>query len=159
NIVDRYHGTNDPVAKRMLARSSSKADRLAPPEDKTITSLFLVGVGSEIGADEIKGFFYAYGEVKSVTMLASKGCAFVNFASRKGAEAAAQAVIGGCVINGKAIKVAWGKAKPRGPRADQDKRLVQQPAGPAGVPPPPPGSASGLAYPSQDPTAQGAQAK
>ncbi|ORX67070.1 Pre-mRNA-splicing factor RBM22 [Linderina pennispora] len=153
NIIDRYHGTNDPVAKRMLARSSAKVDGLAPPDDKSIASLFLVGLTAETSADDIKGYFYAYGEVKSVNVVPAKGCAFVNFKTRAGAEAAAQAVIGGCVIGGKSIRVAWGRARPKGPRADAPKPTT------AGAPPPPPGSTRAMAYPSQDPTAQGAQPK
>lgn len=42
NIKDRYYGINDPVADKLLKRASTMP-RLDPPEDKTITTLY-VGV-------------------------------------------------------------------------------------------------------------------
>jgi hypothetical protein len=41
NIQDRYHGTNDPVARKILNQHSTSMG-LAPPEDKTIVRLFAV---------------------------------------------------------------------------------------------------------------------
>jgi pre-mRNA-splicing factor RBM22/SLT11 len=41
NMKDRYYGTNDPVADKMMLRAS-KAPTLAPPEDKSIVSLYVV---------------------------------------------------------------------------------------------------------------------
>lgn len=37
NIQDRFHGRNDPVAKKMLGTAASDAG-LAPPEDKEVVS-------------------------------------------------------------------------------------------------------------------------
>jgi hypothetical protein len=36
NIRDRYYGTNDPVAKKMLNRVRGGNTALTPPEDKTV---------------------------------------------------------------------------------------------------------------------------
>ena len=45
-IKDRYYGTNDPVAEKMLGRVEGM-NRLTPPEDTTICTLFVGGVGRE----------------------------------------------------------------------------------------------------------------
>ena len=38
NIKDRYYGTNDPVAHKMMAQANA-LPKLVPPEDTTITTL------------------------------------------------------------------------------------------------------------------------
>lgn len=40
NIKDRYFGVNDPVARKMMGRVSNMP-KLEPPEDTTITTLFV----------------------------------------------------------------------------------------------------------------------
>lgn len=40
NIKDRYFGVNDPVAKKMMGRVNN-LPQLQPPEDQTITTLFV----------------------------------------------------------------------------------------------------------------------
>lgn len=37
NLTDRYHGRNDPVAKKLLARNAESMG-LKPPEDPTVVS-------------------------------------------------------------------------------------------------------------------------
>ncbi|KAJ1855748.1 Pre-mRNA-splicing factor slt11 [Coemansia sp. RSA 2703] len=156
NIVDRYHGNNDPVARRMMARSAAttKSGGLAqPPEDKSITSLFVLGMDVSVTQDDLRAFFAPYGEIKSIVVPAKGNCAFVNFKHRKAAEEAAVAALDGCVVKGRSLRVAWGKPKPKGPQSE----LRQN--GSAGDK-----ASSGLlgdssAYPSQDPTAMGAVRK
>lgn len=65
NIKDRYYGTNDPVAKKMLNRLENMP-KLEPPEDKTITTLFIGGVTDEISEEDLRDKFYAFGELASV---------------------------------------------------------------------------------------------
>jgi pre-mRNA-splicing factor RBM22/SLT11 len=43
NIKDRYYGVNDPVAAKMMERAA-KLQRLTPPEDQTICTLFVGGL-------------------------------------------------------------------------------------------------------------------
>lgn len=40
NIKDRYYGINDPVAEKLMKRASA-LPKLEPPEEKTITTLYL----------------------------------------------------------------------------------------------------------------------
>ncbi len=39
-IKDRYHGVNDPVAEKLLS-SAQDLPTLSPPDDKTVTSLYI----------------------------------------------------------------------------------------------------------------------
>jgi pre-mRNA-splicing factor RBM22/SLT11 len=43
---DRYYGTNDPVADKLLNRAKAMP-KLAPPEDQSITTLFLGNLGRD----------------------------------------------------------------------------------------------------------------
>jgi len=40
NIKDRYYGTNDPVADKLMRRAAT-LPRLDPPEDKSVTTLYI----------------------------------------------------------------------------------------------------------------------
>ncbi|KAJ2865066.1 Pre-mRNA-splicing factor slt11 [Coemansia aciculifera] len=168
NIVDRYHGNNDPVARRMLARSL-KTDKLDAPEDKSITSLFVLGLDQSVTQADLRDHFIPFGELKSVVVVPKGNCAFVNYKNRAGAEAAALAALSGCSIKDKSLKVTWGKPKPKGPkselaqadaiRKDTPAATGSQPPTRANIPPPPGARDDSALYPSQDPTAQGAYSK
>lgn len=43
NIKDRYYGVNDPVAAKLMERAATM-QRLTPPEDRTICTLFVGGL-------------------------------------------------------------------------------------------------------------------
>lgn len=53
NIKDRYYGINDPVADKLLKRASAMP-RLDPPEDKTITTLYIGGLGDNVTDGDLK---------------------------------------------------------------------------------------------------------
>ena len=113
NIKDRYYGTNDPVAEKMLARAAT-VKQITPPEDQTIMTLFVGGVGPTITEDDVKDSFYPYGEIKAVRKVESRNCAFVTYTTREGAEKAAAALAHQLFIKGEKLKVMWGK--PQAPR-------------------------------------------
>src|SRR5690606_35446209 len=60
----------------------------APPADKSIQSLFLTGVEDDLPEHAIRTFFEACGQLRSVVCVHRSRAAFVNFATRAGAEAA-----------------------------------------------------------------------
>ena len=101
----------------MLNRTN-RASKLKKPEDKSITSLFLTGIESDITEKDIKNFFYAFGEIKSVVIIYKSKCAFVNFATRSGAELAVEKAYNNCKINDHVIRVQWGKPKVQGPKSE-----------------------------------------
>ncbi|SCZ95837.1 BZ3500_MvSof-1268-A1-R1_Chr8-1g09830 [Microbotryum saponariae] len=113
NIKDRYHGTNDPVARKIMARNAVDAG-LAPPADESITSLFLTQLPPTATEEHIRAYYAGEGAaLKSVVLVPASKVAFVNFKDRKGAEAAAAKSSMKVVIDGKEVKVSWGRARPK----------------------------------------------
>ncbi|BFZ61225.1 Pre-mRNA-splicing factor slt11 [Saitoella coloradoensis] len=82
---------------------------MRPPNDPKIASLFLTGVEDDLPEHAIRTFFSAFGPVKSVVCVHRARSAFVNFATRAGAEAAAETTRGQAVIKGCPLKVTWGR--------------------------------------------------
>lgn len=115
NVQDRYYGRNDPVAKKILTRHAS-AQGLAPPEDTTVTSLFLSAVPS-ITEENLRTAVISSipsvpaDSIRSVVYIAKTRCAFVNFKDRGNAEQAAQAWAAGLDIGGERVGVRWGRSK------------------------------------------------
>lgn len=94
---------------------------IAPPADKTITSLFITGIEDDLPEHKIRDFFTTYGKLRSLVCSHMSHCAFVNYASRESAEAAAGACQGKAVIAGCPLRVQWGRPKPIG-TMDRDER-------------------------------------
>ncbi|KDD74917.1 hypothetical protein H632_c989p0, partial [Helicosporidium sp. ATCC 50920] len=108
NIKDRYYGVNDPVAEKMLGRAAKAAD-LTPPEDASIQTLFVGGLGEDVSEEDVRSAVYLQGEVASVKRIPARQCAFVTFASRLEAERAASALAGRLIVKGARAKLAWAK--------------------------------------------------
>ncbi|XP_060935163.1 pre-mRNA-splicing factor RBM22-like, partial [Limanda limanda] len=53
NIKDRYYGINDPVADKLLKRASTMP-RLDPPDDKSISTLYIGGLGDTVTDGDLK---------------------------------------------------------------------------------------------------------
>ncbi|POW18884.1 hypothetical protein PSHT_05295 [Puccinia striiformis] len=95
NIQDRYHGRNDPVARKILSAYASTTG-LEPPTDETIISLFLSSLPEE-----------------AIVVVPTSKCAFINFVSRSIAEDAASRCSVRVQIAGKDVLVRWGRSKPK----------------------------------------------
>ena len=96
---------------------------IAPPADRSITSLFMTGVEDDLPEFKIREFFTPFGKLRSLVCSHMSHCAFVNFATREGAEAAAEALQGRAVIAGCPLRVQWGRPKPIG-TMDKDERAA-----------------------------------
>lgn len=135
DMKDRYYGVNDPVAKKMLAKFGEGGGKLTPPEDRTICTLFVGGVRDDMTEDDIRDKFYAFGVLKSVKIVVSRGCAFVTFETREAAEHAAESLAGQLVVKGEKLKLLWGKPQqqPRGgepsPSGQQQQQQQQEGGG------------------------------
>ena len=53
NIKDRFYGSNDPVADKLLQRYTDMP-KLTLPEDKTITTLYIGNLGEKVGEKELR---------------------------------------------------------------------------------------------------------
>ena len=53
NIKDRFYGLNDPVAEKLLKRYDAMP-KLEPPEDRSVTTLYVGGIGDKMTQQELK---------------------------------------------------------------------------------------------------------
>ncbi|XP_035892306.1 pre-mRNA-splicing factor RBM22 [Anopheles stephensi] len=106
NIRDRYYGRNDPVADKLMKRAAS-IPTLEPPEDKTITTLYVGNLGEHLTEVDIRDNFYHYGEIRSVSLVPRQQCAFVQYTKRAAAELAAEKTFNKLVLGGKKLTIKW----------------------------------------------------
>ncbi|XP_008468627.3 pre-mRNA-splicing factor RBM22 [Diaphorina citri] len=138
NIKDRYYGVNDPVAEKLMARASTMP-KLDPPEDKTITTLYVGNLGDKLTEQDLRDHFYQFGEIRSVTILSKQQCAFIQYTSRPAAEAAVEHSFNKVILGGRRLNIKWGRAQAnRGEdTAELKVRLEPVPGLPGALPPPP----------------------
>ena len=96
---------------------------ILPPADESITSLFVTGVEDDLPEFKIRDFFSPYGKIRSLVCSHMSHCAFINYSTREGAEAAAEALKGRAVIAGCPLRVQWGRPRPIG-TMDKDERIA-----------------------------------
>ncbi|GLG96642.1 hypothetical protein R5R35_010434 [Gryllus longicercus] len=143
NIKDRYYGINDPVAEKLMRRASAMP-KLEPPEDKSITTLYVGNLGDKLTEKELRDHFYQYGEIRSITLVARQQCAFIQFTSRTAAEQAAERTFNKLILAGRRLTIKWGRSQARQPSAsargeglDGMEELEPVPGLPGALPLPP----------------------
>ncbi|XP_059147534.1 pre-mRNA-splicing factor RBM22-like [Physella acuta] len=109
NIKDRFYGMNDPVANKLMNRYSS-LPKLEPPEDRSVTTLYVGNLGDKVGEKELRDYFYQFGEIRSINV-AKQQCAFVQFTSRIAAETAAEKAFNKLILNGRRLNIKWGRSQ------------------------------------------------
>lgn len=85
---------------------------LEPPEDTTVTTLWIGGVEPDITQDDILGACYAYGHIVNLHIARAVKCAFLEYASREMAEYAAKNLHNALILRGHHLQVKWAKPKP-----------------------------------------------
>jgi pre-mRNA-splicing factor RBM22/SLT11 len=93
-----------------------------PPDDQSITSLFLTGVEDDLPEHTLRTFFAPFGTIKSIVCAHRSHCAFINFLTRAAAETAAESCQGKAVIAGCPLRVQWGRPRPIG-NMDRNERI------------------------------------
>ncbi|XP_025832921.1 pre-mRNA-splicing factor RBM22 [Agrilus planipennis] len=111
NIKDRYYGVNDPVADKLLKRAAAMPS-LPPPEDKSITTLYIGNLGN-LNESDIRDHFYQYGEIRSISMVPKQQCAFVQYTTRAAAEHAADKTFNKLILGGRRLTIKWGRSQGR----------------------------------------------
>ncbi|RAH81621.1 pre-mRNA splicing factor slt-11 [Aspergillus japonicus CBS 114.51] len=104
------------------AQVPPSADDINPPADPNITSLFVTGVEDDLPEHELRTFFTQFGSLRSLICSHRAHSAFINFATREGAEAAAKHCQGKAVLQGCPLRVRWGKPKPLD-NMDREERM------------------------------------
>jgi len=110
NIKDRFFGSVDPVADKLLKKFESMP-KLSPPEDRTITTLYVGSVCAGITEAHLRDHFYQFGELRSVAVLLPQSCAFVQFTTREAAERAADESFDRLIVAGRRLNIRWGRSQ------------------------------------------------
>ncbi|KAL4942094.1 hypothetical protein BDV06DRAFT_193108 [Aspergillus oleicola] len=95
---------------------------ILPPADPNITSLFVTGVEDDLPEHALRSFFVQFGQLRSLICSHRAHCAFVNYATREAAEAAAKQCQGKAVVQGCPLRIRWGKPKALD-NMDREERL------------------------------------
>ncbi|KAL0275130.1 UNVERIFIED_CONTAM: hypothetical protein PYX00_003087 [Menopon gallinae] len=150
NIKDRYYGVNDPVAEKLMRRAE-QMPKLEPPEDKTVTTLYVGNLSDRITEKDLQDHFYQYGEIRSITVLAKQQCAFVQFTSRSAAELAAERTFNKLILCGRRMTIRWGRSQGRqSATADSDDLDLEPVPGLPGALPLPPEDVSNFSTVAQN---------
>ncbi|KAK4991244.1 Pre-mRNA-splicing factor slt11 [Elasticomyces elasticus] len=101
---------------------------ILPPADPNVTSLFITGVEDDLPENDLRTHFSQFGVLRSVVCSHRSHCAFMNYMTREGAEAAAAACQGKAIVKGVPLRVQWGRPKPLD-NLDRDVRMAHARAG------------------------------
>ncbi|KAL1311195.1 hypothetical protein AAFC00_001390 [Neodothiora populina] len=105
-----------------------RPEDILPPADKNVLSLFITGVEDDLPEHALRTHFSQYGALRSLVCSHRSHCAFVNYMSREGAEAAAAACQGRANVKGVPLRVQWGKPKALD-NMDRETRMAHARAG------------------------------
>lgn len=129
--------TETSTAGKILAQEVGKiASKLplsgnpVPPADKSITSLFIMGIEDDLPENLIVNHFKQFGNVVSIVCIHRARCAFITFSSRASAELAAVKGTkpegsGKFIIKGCKLRLAWSKPRPLGSSHSEHTKLGQ----------------------------------
>lgn len=95
---------------------------ILPPRDRNITSLFVTGVEDDLPEHALRTFFTPFGILRSLICSHRAHCAFINYATREGAETAAEHCQGKAIIQGCPLRVQWGRPRQLD-SMDKDERM------------------------------------
>lgn len=154
NYRDRYYGKNDPVANKILQKISDRPG-LTPPEDKSVSTIYVGRLGQGSNEKSLRDFFYQFGEIRKVLLVTAKRCSFITFTTREAAERAVDKLGAQPMILGSKARIMWGKSQGAKSIAAPKLSPVSGLPSPAAGMKAPIGSGN-IHYPSQDPSRLGA---
>ncbi|CAJ0601078.1 unnamed protein product [Cylicocyclus nassatus] len=135
NIRDRYYGSNDPVAEKIMNRAKA-LPALEPPADTTITTLYVgnLGPAGQITQKDLNDYFYQFGDIRSLRLLDAKSCAFIQFTTREACEMAAERSFNKLFLKGRRLVIRWGQ--PQAQRSVEERPINPVPSLPNPCPVP-----------------------
>lgn len=102
----RVQGT-DELSKTYLHKIKD-GNTLIAPSDPEASTLWVGSVDTDVEESDLVDVFYPFGLV-NIRFHRTSNCAFINFASRQGAEQAAENLHGSLFIRGKSLPLNWAK--------------------------------------------------
>jgi len=120
NMKDRFFGTNDPVAAKLMRRHEEmkKKDNeitlRGPPTiplDETIRTLFISGLDESVTDDNVREIFDPHGQIQSVHLIHEKKIGFVTFTLRSEAKDAINKLFDCLFVKGRRLRLDWGKSR------------------------------------------------
>jgi pre-mRNA-splicing factor RBM22/SLT11 len=124
---DRYYGTDDPAAAAILEKNpelintidrEGSAAAVHKPEDRTIKSLFVMGIRDGLTVEDIKEHFKA----ESIKPVTDGAAAIVSFKTRLDAEESAEDNLGMVDIKGVRVKVSWARSQTK----TQEQKILKR---------------------------------
>eukprot|EP01089_Gocevia_fonbrunei_P017610 TRINITY_DN5763_c0_g1_i1.p1 TRINITY_DN5763_c0_g1~~TRINITY_DN5763_c0_g1_i1.p1 ORF type:complete len:423 (-),score=57.21 TRINITY_DN5763_c0_g1_i1:54-1175(-) len=125
SMHDRYYGTNDPVAEKLLKKVGLGVEA---PADRSITTLYIGGFSTQIKEADLRSVLNTYGEIANLKLLAPKHCAFVTYTTREAAEKAVTALQPEITVNGVKLNFTWPK-----PKSQQKTNVLSGVSRPPGI--------------------------
>lgn len=138
NTKDRFYGSSDPVANKILGRQRRREHEAKSADgdgfDKARATLYLRFQGDapypELTESDIRDQFYSFGEITSVRIQAEKGQAFVEYTEPDATELAIASMNRQSLLN-RQLMVNWARAPKRGdsdaPKRGENSRGLSQP--------------------------------
>lgn len=103
-------------------KRAAQLPTLDPPEDKTITTLYVGNISEHLSEKDIRDNFYQYGEIRNITMVSRQQCAFVQFTKRSSAELAAESTFNKLVLGGQKLSIKWAHSQAKQSTATKTNR-------------------------------------
>jgi pre-mRNA-splicing factor RBM22/SLT11 len=121
NTRDRFYGTSDPVANKILGRQRRRDEEVKKEDaegyDKARATLYLRFQGDgpfpNLAEADIRDQFYSFGEIVSVRAQPDNGQAFVEYTQPEAAELAIASMNRQSLLS-RQIHVSWARAPKRG---------------------------------------------
>lgn len=96
-IKARFEGKGDPLASKILEKIKEfKVPQ--PPEDPSITTLFVGGIDDKTSRESLETKFGSFGKIENIRLIPSKKCGFIAFKERLHAEKAFETLYERCYI-------------------------------------------------------------
>ena len=110
NDIDKVKNIiEDPIEKKILREYSDSKPPL-PPEDKSITTLYINGIiDNSVKEKDLVQIFSKFGQIKGVKLMLKTYCAFVTFVNREDAEQCVNELYNNLVINLEKYRLTWAK--------------------------------------------------
>ncbi|CAK78651.1 unnamed protein product (macronuclear) [Paramecium tetraurelia] len=94
----------------LLYKEKFEAKGLLAPDDPKICSLYVSHMTADIKESDLKHLFSKYGKLNSIKIMEHGQSCFINFAKRKDAETAVNALYNNIIIKDIICKIQWARA-------------------------------------------------